>query len=632
MLMKRLTILILLIFIHCICFAGDRNKQIDLFLDKMNKKLPIPGFSVVLVDKDTPVYTKAFGTKEYKKNSPVHITTSFAIGSLTKSFTALAILQLVEQNKINLDDKVIKYLPWFRTADKENSNKITIRMLLSNSSGLPSTDQWIYSSDESGKAMEKGVRNISAFSTKRNPGESFEYSNEGFNTLGVIIEKISGITYADYLKKYIFVPLEMNNSSTKKSDIENLDLSGGHFCGILEPLSSTFDFSAEALAAGSELCCSAEDLGKYLVMLINEGKYKNTTIIQKQSRDLLWNPVISFPGKSYKEGGNEKDIFYCLGWMKSDIDGREVVHHGGNTGDMSSYTIIDPDKKQGVAILANIDSLNPYVYESLVFITNNVLHIYNDEHVSDFSIPKEEDPYKNDFHLSEHLKKEYIGHYISVRNTDEAEVLLNEKNDLIANIYFGARNFQAKLDFINQGKVAFRSIGMTMPGTIDIDVHGKVRQMTVAGFTYIRKQNLTDQNYNTIQFNKFKLKLLKDLTITVHKEQFIAEDSSTTLFGVLIDKHDFNRNEIIHHYFPGFIIINKNEVVSEKIGNNHFYEQAFVTKQGAVDRALFIVYTDTGNKYLLFALSSSPRDFSINLIKIINPLLQGLVRIVHEEF
>ena len=158
--------------------------------------------------------------------------TPFFIGSLTKSFTAVAVMQLVEAGKIELDAPVRRYLPWFRVADDAASARMSVRHLL-NQTRLPMLPGMtvLANFDDSPDAAERQARSLSTLRLTRTPGSAFEYSNLNYNLLGLTIESVSGEAYADYIQKHIFTPLDMSHSDTSYATAKQNGLAVGHRYG-----------------------------------------------------------------------------------------------------------------------------------------------------------------------------------------------------------------------------------------------------------------------------------------------------------------------------------------------------------------------------------------------------------------
>ena len=172
-----------------------------------------PRRGLVIVQNGQVAHLQTFGT-----TSPGHAVTAqtpFEIGSCSKSFTALAVMQLVEAGKVDLDAPVQRHLPWFRVADAQASVSITIRNLLNQTSGLP-TDAANRQTmvNYSGRTLEDQVRLLQYQPLTAAPGTLYQYSNLNYMTLALVIEAISNLHYGAYLQESIFLPLGMTNSYT----------------------------------------------------------------------------------------------------------------------------------------------------------------------------------------------------------------------------------------------------------------------------------------------------------------------------------------------------------------------------------------------------------------------------------
>jgi len=132
--------------------------------------------------------------------------TPFIIGYVTKAFTALAVMQLVEAGKVQLDAAVQKYIPWFSVADSQAAAKIAVRQLLYRNSGLPMMREPQLWTEQDDKALERTVRLLRTAKMNSRPGQSFKYSNANYETLGLIVQIVSGQSYEEYVKQHIFIP------------------------------------------------------------------------------------------------------------------------------------------------------------------------------------------------------------------------------------------------------------------------------------------------------------------------------------------------------------------------------------------------------------------------------------------
>ena len=192
----------------------------------------IPGLALGIVKDDRIVYIRGFG-KADDSGRAVTPQTPFIIGSLAKSFTALAIMQLVEAGKVDLDAPVQRYLPWFRVADEDASAEITVRDLLNHTSGLSTKTGRSYqgNGDTSDAALESAVRKLSGAELTAPVGETYQYSTINYSVLGLIVQTVAGRSYESYVQTEIFDPLQMRGSFTSETAAEPHGLvTGYHYC------------------------------------------------------------------------------------------------------------------------------------------------------------------------------------------------------------------------------------------------------------------------------------------------------------------------------------------------------------------------------------------------------------------
>jgi CubicO group peptidase (beta-lactamase class C family) len=180
-----------------VSYSGSPDlAKIDAFVSAEMQASHIPGLSLGVVHDDQVMHLRGFGTAD-QSGCAVTPQTPFVIGSLTKSFTALAVLQLVEAGKLELDAPVQRYLPWFHLADPTASARITVRQLLNQTSGLP--DMMPADNALDGRSLEQFVRGLSAITPDRPVGSSFEYANANYAALGLIVQTVSGEAYGSYI-------------------------------------------------------------------------------------------------------------------------------------------------------------------------------------------------------------------------------------------------------------------------------------------------------------------------------------------------------------------------------------------------------------------------------------------------
>ncbi len=340
----------------------NKIEKIEGLIVTLMQQMKIPGLSISVVNDKKIVYSKGFGARLLVDNLPATNETLFGVGSVSKSFTALAIMQLVEEGKISLDDPVSKYIP-FKLGKKDNP--ILIKHLLSHSSGIPDLEAAVVLiARHSWSKFEKYIPmsgpndfylyvNQAVEEVVANPGERYFYLNTGFIMLGHIIEKITGMKFDEYINEKIFLPLEMSRSTFKKEDFEKEeDRMTAYASEPDKPMEVTIHPFDELIYAAGGILSSVNELGNYLIMNINEGKFNNKQLIKPDSYRKLIEPRIDVADQFFGK------FRYGFGWgITENFFGEPLIEHGGSTGMSSAHLAFLPKSKLGVAVAGNMGSV-----------------------------------------------------------------------------------------------------------------------------------------------------------------------------------------------------------------------------------------------------------------------------------
>jgi len=328
--------------------ADPDFSSVDPYIEAQMKELHIPGLALAVVQGDQAAYVQGYG-KAGPGKGPVTPQTSFMIGSTTKAFTALAIMQLVEAGKIELDTPVQAYLPWFRVADEQASAQITVRHLLNQTSGFSNAAglKEEVAHDLSDNAIETSVRRLAEVGLVRSPGAAHEYSNVNFSILGLIVQTVSGQSYESYIQEHIFDPLEMGHSFTSQDKATKNGMSSGYITWLGFRLPVNVPFNRGNLPNGF-LICSGEDMAHYLIALLNAGRYGNVSVLSPEGMAAMHQPAVpsDTPGE-----------YYGMAWYVGEDDGVKAVFHTGENSNFQTFIIMLPDEKLGVAVMMNVDGL-----------------------------------------------------------------------------------------------------------------------------------------------------------------------------------------------------------------------------------------------------------------------------------
>lgn len=341
-----------------------------------------PGLSLAVVKDGAIVYSKGFGLADGPNNIPATPETVYRVWSVTKIFTATAILQLHEQNLLNIDDPVADYLPFFDIVyPSDNSEIITIRHLLIHSSGLPDNMPevvgWMHTEDEPRLNQTALLEDVFPDYNKLifEPGDHAEYTNVGYMTLGAIIEAISGQTYEDYVVEHIFQPLGMNHSNFVYTEEMLPDAAvGSHPQISVESVLLRFfydDLDAfirekadgkmwfNRFYADSDpptgLIAPTTDLARFLLAYLNNGELDGARMLSPETIHMMTydsHVVSEFNGQSRRP-------FSGLGWGIYPNGGRLYLDHGGGGPGFGADVRIYPEESLGLVVVANDTTYNP---------------------------------------------------------------------------------------------------------------------------------------------------------------------------------------------------------------------------------------------------------------------------------
>jgi CubicO group peptidase (beta-lactamase class C family) len=326
------------------------NDGVDAYIEQQMRRLNIPGASLAIVEDDKIVHLRGFGRARPGGEVPSP-QTPFVLGSTVKSITALAVMQLVEAGKVELDAPIQRYLPWFRVADPQASAQMTVRHLLNQTSGLPIIAGMVNLADLDDRpdAAERQARSLSTLKLSHPVGAAFEYSNLNYNLLGLIAEAASGETYADYIQRHIFTPLGMSHSHTSQAAAKQDGLAVGHRYWFAHPIAIPDLPLARGSLPSGQVISSSEDMAHYLIAHLNGGWYGDVQVLSAAGIDELHRGV----AEQWVMGAPV--AAYGMGWFVTKIGRTKVVSHGGNVPDFSSYMALLPEQKKGVVLLVNAD-------------------------------------------------------------------------------------------------------------------------------------------------------------------------------------------------------------------------------------------------------------------------------------
>ena len=324
--------------------APEKRAEIEKAVSSFMSATSVPGVGAAVVLDGEPVWSAGFGMADLENSSPAASSTLFRLGSISKPITAVAILQLNERGKLDLDAPVQKYCPAFPQKD----SPITTRELLGHLGGIRH-----YNPDGKGDIPEDSARHFASMEESlqifagdplvAKPGTKFAYSTYGYTLLGCVLEGAASQKYVDYVKENVFRPAGMQQTQADdffaviphRSRWYHKDKAGVvRNAGVLD---SSYKIP------GGGLISSADDMARFEAAILAD------KLLQRPTRDLMWTSLKTADGKM---------TGYGLGWGVVDKFGLHILAHtGGQQGTSTAFAVV-PERRAGVVILANMDNVD----------------------------------------------------------------------------------------------------------------------------------------------------------------------------------------------------------------------------------------------------------------------------------
>ena len=349
---KPIIFIYMSVFIVSSCIA--QNTKAELRIDSIMKQYNMVGLSVAVVKKGDIIYTHSFGLKNIASNTSLTDNNIFRIASISKSFSATSIMQLVEAKKLSLDDDVSKLIGFTVRNPKYPNKVITLKMLMSHTSSL-NDSQGYFSLDS---INPNKTANWAKCYSDYAPGAGYAYCNLNYNMVGTIIERTSGERFDKYIKAHILDKLGLYGGyevgaldSTRFATLYEYDTTTKQFNvaeGAYNPRKTEINnyvmgYSTPIFSPTGGMKISATDLAKYMTMHMYYGKYKGVRIMSKKSARTMQTKV------SDGEGG------YGLAILTTDslINGVTMKGHTGSAYGLYSMMFFQPEKKFGIVAITN---------------------------------------------------------------------------------------------------------------------------------------------------------------------------------------------------------------------------------------------------------------------------------------
>ncbi len=345
--MKRiyLVLLILLTSLSLVAQSPDQADELTTTITDLLDEYRVPGAVVAVIRDGDVLYSEAFGVTDVEAETPVTTETLFPIGSVSKSFTALAVAQLVEAGQLDFDVPISEYVPELTLSDPEALDQITLRMLLSHTAGLTPGTLPQFGQYPDRAAVIDDLENVPLQSE---PGTAYAYSNRGYILAGYIIGQITELTWEAYVQANILNPLGMTRTSFGADLLNAENHAVPHYFDVLRgttpvPFFESIDLSAPA----GSINASIEAMVPYLLLQLGDGTYEGERLISESMLEMLQ---------------TEQTEGYALGWFPLtvlDLDpfaSVDPIGHNGAFNGYNAFAALAPEAEVGAVVLTNMDA------------------------------------------------------------------------------------------------------------------------------------------------------------------------------------------------------------------------------------------------------------------------------------
>lgn len=311
------------------------------------KDKALPAVSIALVDDQKVVWAKGFGFADPENKKRASANTIYRVGSVSKLFTDIAIMQLVEKGEIELDAPVTTYLPEFAPRNSFEK-KITLRQLMSHRSGLVREPPVGHYFDPTAPTLQATVASLNETELVYEPEARTKYSNAGIATVGYVLEKLKNQPFAEYVREAVLRPLGMQVSAFAPSGQINVELAKAEMWSYDGRSFAAPTFELWMSPAGS-MYAPVLELAQFMKVLFNDGIGPNGIVLQPETLQQMWTPQFADTGERYGFG---------IGFSLSELEGQLCIGHGGAIYGFATQLSALPDSKLGVIVVTSMDIAN----------------------------------------------------------------------------------------------------------------------------------------------------------------------------------------------------------------------------------------------------------------------------------
>lgn len=333
--------------------SADPLSDVEKHLEQILKDRKAAGFAVAVVKKDSIIYARGFGYRDFENKLPVTPHTLFAIGSCTKAFTASLLGLMKEEGRLDYDKPVRDYLPGLKFYNDDLNRGVTVRDAIVHRTGLPRHDfSWYLFSTDSRDELIKRIEFMEPTAPLR---QTWQYNNFMYLVQGVIAEKNYGKTWEELVRQKFFIPLNMKRSNTSVTALSgDNDAALGYILKSDSIISKTDYYNINAMGPAGSINSSVLEMANWLKVWINKGKFNGKEVLpESYINEAISSQMVVSPGYPGTESPDLHVSNYGFGWSVSSYRGHYRVDHGGNIDGFSANTAFFPTDSIGIVVLTN---------------------------------------------------------------------------------------------------------------------------------------------------------------------------------------------------------------------------------------------------------------------------------------
>lgn len=329
-------------------WPDSAREELDRSLASIMAEQNLPGAAIGIVIGNEPALQRGYGVATLGADIPVTTRSVFHWASVSKPFVAIAVMQLVGEGKLALDDLVVDRLPYLKMAN-ERYREITLQQLLTHTAGMPDVEDYEWDNPQTDEgALKRWVLELDSAELLFAPGSDREYSNVGFEVLGLVVQEVSGVSFEEYMHAKIFAPLQMNDTSFIASEIDPKLRVSGHVGEPERRIASAYPYNRRH-APSSTLNTNIVDMTRFSQAMLNDGKVGDKHILGEELIAQMWSPAWQSP--------EDPERMHGLGWNTGRPWGDIfAASHGGHDDGFRSLLYIAPEEDVAIFVVSNDDS------------------------------------------------------------------------------------------------------------------------------------------------------------------------------------------------------------------------------------------------------------------------------------